>query len=406
MKLIRIVSIVIVGLVFMFSGIVKAIDPMGTAYKFNDYFQAFGLEFLKPFSLFLGVILFTAEFLTGFAVLSGYRRKTGIWGVLLLMIVFTPLTLVLALTNPVSDCGCFGDAIHLTNWQTFWKNVVLMIFTVILFTSRNRIVEIMNPFREWLIITFAAILFVGFSLLNLRYLQLIDFLPYKIGVNIPEAMEIPEGMPVDEYESTFIYEKDGIRKEFTLDDYPADDTTWHFVDQNTILVKKGYVPPVHDFSITSPDGMDITNDVLSSPDYTVIMVSTRLKEASPAHLSRGFDLGNHCLQSGMNFLILTASASDELSGYNNGFSFYTGDETTLKTIIRSNPGYLLMKNGTILGKWSSATLPSSGEFTQLMTDPLVDKVAVKRPVLIAYTVVSSVIIVVLLISSIFIRRNA
>ena len=148
MDKLRFLSRIIVGLVFMFSGIVKAVDPLGSAYKFNDYFIAFNLDFLKPFALVLAILLFTAEFLAGFSVLSGYRQRTGIWGVLLLMIVFTPLTLVLALTNPVSDCGCFGDAIHLTNWQTFWKNVVLMVFTLILFAGRKRIKPVFPPIKK------------------------------------------------------------------------------------------------------------------------------------------------------------------------------------------------------------------------------------------------------------------
>lgn len=405
MKLLRIISSIIVGIVFMFSGIVKAIDPLGTAYKFNDYFQAFGLVFLKPVSLILAVILFTAEFISGFAVLSGYRRKEGIMGVMILMIIFTPLTLILALTNPVSDCGCFGDAIHLTNWQTFWKNVVLIIFTIILFTGRRKVRNIMKPVSEWMVISAVMIMFTGFALLNLRYLQIIDFLPYKTGVNIPEAMKIPEGMPVDEYESTFIYEKDGVRKEFTLDNYPAGDTAWKFVDQHTVLVKKGYVPPIHDFSITAPDGQDIAEQVLASPGYTLIMISSKLKDADPADLSKGFELGVHCMASGMGFLVLTASGSDELSRYNNGFTFYTADETTLKTIVRSNPGYLLLNKGNITGKWSSASLPPKEKFSASMTPSGLKKMNRKSPVLIYYTLTASLIIITLLISSLFMKSR-
>ena len=147
MKIIRIISRIIVGLVFMFSGAVKAVDPLGSAYKFSDYFQAFHLEFLQPFALILAIILFTAEFIAGFSVLSGYRQKTGIWGVLILMCIFTPLTLVLAVTNPVSDCGCFGDAIQLTNWQTFGKNIILMFFVLILFAGRNQVNEPKYSFK-------------------------------------------------------------------------------------------------------------------------------------------------------------------------------------------------------------------------------------------------------------------
>jgi len=405
MKALRIISSIIIGLVFMFSGIVKVIDPSGTAYKFNDYFQAFDLGFLKPVSLILAVILFTAEFISGFAVLSGYRRKEGIWGVMLLMIIFTPLTLILALTNPVSDCGCFGDAIHLTNWQTFWKNVVLIIFTIILFAGRKKTDSIMAPAREWTVISVVTLLFIGFALLNLRYLQIVDFLPYKTGVNITEAMKIPEGMPADQYESTFIYEKDGVRKEFTLENYPADDTTWKFIDQNTVLVKKGYVPPVHDFSITAPDGQDIAGQVLASPGYTLIMISTKLKDADPAHLAKGFELGVHCMTAGISFLILTSSGSDELSRYNNGFTFFTGDETTLKTIVRSNPGYMLLKGGVVQGKWSAASLPAKENFRETMTPEHVKKMSRKSPVLIIYTITTSLIILALLIISFLLKRK-
>jgi len=405
MKVLRFISCIIAGAVFMFSGIVKAIDPLGTAYKFNDYFQAFNLEFLKPVSLILAVILFTAEFISGFAVLSGYRRKEGIWGIMILMIIFTPLTLILALTNPVSDCGCFGDAIHLTNWQTFWKNIVLIIFTIILFAGRKKVRNILIPVREWMVITAVIIMFVGFAVLNLRYLQIVDFLPYKTGVNIPDAMKIPEGVPTDQYESTFIYEKDGVRKEFTLENYPADDTTWKFIDQNTVLVKKGYIPPIHDFSITAPDGQDIAEQVLASPGYTLIMISSKLKDADPSDLSKGFELGVHCMASGMGFLVLTSSGSDELSRYNNGFTFYTGDETTLKTIVRSNPGYLLLYKGNIMGKWSSASLPPKEKFSASMTTSQIKKMNRTSPVLAFYTFTVSVIIFALLISSLLIKSR-
>ena len=405
MDRLRSVSRVIVGLVFMFSGIVKAVDPLGSAYKFTDYFIAFNLDFLKPFALVLAILLFTAEFLAGFSVLSGYRQRTGIWGVLLLMIVFTPLTLVLALTNPVSDCGCFGDAIHLTNWQTFWKNVVLMVFTLILFAGRKRMRPVFPPMKEWSLIGITAVLFVVFSLLNLRYLQLFDFLPYKTGVNIPQSMIIPEGKPVDEYETTFIYEKDGVQKEFTLDNYPADDTTWVFVDQKTVLIKKGYLPPIHDFIITNPSGQDIAEEVLADPGYTLLMISQKLTEADPELLSKGFETGSHCLASGINFLVLTASGTDELSGYQNNLTFCTGDETTLKTIVRSNPGYMLLKDGNIAGKWSWATLPPMEAFSPEMSDEQVKKMNRKSPVLVGYSSALALVILILLAASALQRKK-
>jgi hypothetical protein len=399
MKIIRIISRMIVGLVFMFSGIVKAVDPLGSAYKFSDYFQAFHLEFLQPFALSLAIILFTAEFIAGFSVASGYRQKTGIWGVLILMCIFTPLTLVLAVTNPVSDCGCFGDAIKLTNWQTFGKNIILMFFVLILFTGRNRSTNRSTLIKEWIIISTVIILFVIFSLLNLRYLQLFDFLPYKTGINIPENMKIPEGAPVDEYMTTFIYEKDGVQKEFTLENYPSDDSSWKFIDQKSILVKKGYQPPIHDFSITTVDGENITDQVLSNPGYTLLMISVKLKNADQLRLNEGFELGTVCPDRGIGFYVVTSSGSDEIMAYNNGLKICIADETTLKTIVRANPGYLLIKDGTVVGKWSWSTLPPWEKFNGEMSAGQVARMNNKSRVLVVYSVSLSALLLLLLIST-------
>src|SRR5664280_1411385 len=170
MKLLRIASRIIIGLVFIFSGVVKAIDPLGSAYKFHDYFQAFHLGFLNTLSLTLAVCMCTAEFISGFSVLTGLRQKTGILGVLILLVIFTPVTFILALTNPVSDCGCFGDTIHLTNWQTFGKNIILVLFLLILYKERDQFKKIRNRKIEWPVISVVIVLFILFSLFNLRYL--------------------------------------------------------------------------------------------------------------------------------------------------------------------------------------------------------------------------------------------
>jgi uncharacterized membrane protein YphA (DoxX/SURF4 family) len=404
MKILRLFCSVITGLVFMFSGTVKAIDPLGSAYKFQDYFGAFHLNFLQPLALPLAILLCTAEFMAGFSVLTGYRQKAGIWGVMIFMLIFTPLTLILAITNPVSDCGCFGDAIHLTNWQTFGKNIVLLVLVLILFTGRKRVQSLYNQAKEWVHLTVVMVLFVGFSLLNLRYLPLLDFLPYKAGNNIPENMRIPEGKPFDEYSTSFIYEKDGEEKEFTLENYPADDSTWKFVDQKSVLVKKGYQPPIHDFSITTREGADITEQILNEEGYTLLMISKKLEDARRVHLEKGFELGVHCLTEGAGFYVVTASGSDMLGEYGNGLALCTADETTLKTILRANPGYLLLKGGTITGKWSWADVPSHDQFTLYFSDPQAGLFNNKSPVLLVYTGGISVLALILLINS-FIRRN-
>lgn len=365
MKLLNYVSRFFVGLVFIFSGTVKAIDPCGTVYKLLDYFLAFKLTFLNDLGLFFTIGLCTLEFLAGISVLFNIRFRQGIWIVIIMMALFTPLTLVLALTNPVSDCGCFGDAIQLTNWQTFWKNIVLLIPSVWLFVNRNKIISKNPVIREWVIIAITAVAFNAFIFYNLRYLPLVDFLPYKTGTYIPDKMIIPEDKPLDTYETTFIYEKDGVQKEFDLTNYPADDTTWKFVDQKTVLVSKGYEPPIHDFMLTTLLNEDITDQVLHSDNFTILMVARKIRETDSDLLAAGFELGRFCLANSIDFYILTASTSDEIRNIENGFTFCMVDDITLKTMVRSNPGYLLLKKGTILHKWSWANLPEAEEILEI-----------------------------------------
>ena len=364
MKILLFLSRLIAGLVFIFSGVVKAIDPLGSTYKFQDYFMAFNMDLLLPLSLPLAILLCSAEFLSGISVLFNIRQKTGIWGLMLLMIIFTPLTFLLALTNPVTDCGCFGDVIHLTNWQTFIKNIILLVPVVLLFVNRNMVTPKHGFVREWTIVSAVAIIFVAFNLYNLRYLPVIDSLPYKTGTSIPDKMKIPEGKPSDKYETTFIYEKDGNQKEFSLDNYPADDTTWRFVDQRSVLVSKGFTPPVHDFVLTTMNNEDITQYVLTSRGYVFLMICKKLGEAGKEQLDSGFGLGTRLLSSGTGFYVLTASGTEEIRNYGNSLTFCNVDETTLKTMVRSNPGYMLLKEGTILGKWSWATVPSFEELVK------------------------------------------
>lgn len=397
MKFIKLISRIAVGSVFIFSGLVKAIDPLGSAYKFHDYFIAFGLDFLDPLALPLGMLLCTAEFIVGFAVLTRLRIRWGIAGVLILMIIFTPLTLILALTNPVSDCGCFGEAIHLTNWQTFWKNIVLLFFTLILFFTRKSYTDLLSTRAGWLITAMFTILFVLFNLFNLKYLPVADFMPYNAGAHLPSKMIIPEGVAVDEYETTFIYEKDGQQKEFTLDNYPADDTTWVFVDQVSVLVKKGYQPPVHDFSISTPEGYDITDNVLSDNGYSLIMISKKLEEALPSRLEEGFMTGRYCIDNGISFYILTASAKSDLVNYGSDLPFHLTDETTLKTIVRANPGYILLRGGTIIGKWSWASLPEKEWFTGDPAGKQIEKLGTRNSLYIIIIVSLSALILLMLI---------
>lgn len=364
MKLATKISRIIVGLVFTFSGFVKGIDPMGSAYKLSDYFSALGLGFLDPVALPLAVILCTAEFAAGMMVLSGSFTEFSSWVVSLFMAVFTPLTLYLALYNPVSDCGCFGDAIHLTNWQTFIKNIVISLFVIIVFIKRKDKTAILKKRTSSLMTSVYISLFLGFCLVNLRYMPVVDFRPYKPGTDISSAMAIPQDAPADIYDIRFIYKKDGVEKEFTLADYPANDTTWEFVDQKSVLVSKGYLPPIHDFSLVTAQGDDITEEIISFSGYSLLMVSKKIEEARLKDLVKGMKTGDEAIQNNIRFHILTSSSKEYAETLTDEHSLLFGDETTLKTIIRSNPGFVMIKNGTIAAMWTTATLPAPQSFSE------------------------------------------
>jgi len=377
LKLLVIFFRIVTGAVFIFSGFVKGIDLQGSAIKFDDYFVAFGMDFLIPVSLPLAIFLVSTEFIIGISLLFGFRTYWGTWGVLIFMSAFTPLTLILALFNPVSDCGCFGDAIVLTNWQTFWKNFVLMIMVLVIFYNRKKFKPVYPAKTEWSILVVILVLFTGFSLYNYRHLPMIDFRPYNTGTNIPEKMYIPADAPVDEYETNLIYEKDGIRKEFDLENYPWQDSTWSFVEQKSILIKEGYIPPIHDFTIFTPDGNGITDLVLSDEAYSFILVSADLAKADKKALQKLDTLSWYCNQTGINFYSLSSSIYSEIEQIKTSqqlsLNFYITDETTLKTIIRSNPGLLLLKEGVILAKWHYNDLPEIEELSQPVLSMVIKK---------------------------------
>src|SRR5690554_3015268 len=249
MKFLRNFSRLFTGIIFIFSGFVKVIDTLGSAYKFTDYFVAMHLDFLNEGALVFTILMSIAELIIGIALVFNLLPKIAAWLLLLFMAFFTPLTLWLAVADPVSDCGCFGDAIILTNWQTFYKNLVILAFTIIVFWQRKLFKPAYNLFNQWaLTIAFTIASFV-LTLYCLYNLPIVDFRPYHIGANIQEGMQIPEEEKenVDIYESVFIYEKNGEQKEYSETELP--DSTWTFVNADHKLVKKGYEPPIHDFTI-------------------------------------------------------------------------------------------------------------------------------------------------------------
>ena len=362
MRAIAISARILLGATFIFSGFVKGVDPWGSTYKFIDYFTAFNMLWMEPAAFTLAVLQNIAELLIGVTLIMGLRMKETAWGVLLFMGFYTPLTLILALTNPVSDCGCFGDALILTNWQTFYKNLALMLPTVIVFAYRKKYIPAYSCIGEWISVTMFAIVALGINIHCYRHLPWIDFRPYHIHANIPQGMTIPEGMLADEYHSTVLLEKDGVIKEFPVNDYPWDDTTYIYIDTKTV-VKEGYTPPIHDFFITTADGNDITDEVLADEGYTFLLVAHRLSKSDKQGLEKASDIADYCNEHGHRFYCLTASPQSEIESLKSElgltYEFCFTDEITLKTIIRANPGLVLLQKGTVLNKWHYNDMPDA-----------------------------------------------
>lgn len=355
----------LLAVVFIFSGFVKAVDPHGTQYKIEDYLEAMHLGDLLPSfaTLGLAVLVSVVEFCLGIFMLFAIRRRMTSRMMVLVMAVMTPLTLWLALANPISDCGCFGDAVVLTNWQTLAKNVVLLMAAIVVARWPQEMFRFVSRSNQWIVINYSVIFALAIASICLYDLPMFDFRPYHIGANIKEGMEIPEGAETPEFETTFILEKDGERREFSLNDYP--DTTWTFIDSRTVMTKEGYVPPIHDFSITDTDGEDITDEVLSDTGYVFLLVAPHLEEADDSRLDLINELYEYAQEHSYPFYGLTASGEQAIARWRDmtgaEYEFCYTDETTLKTVIRSNPGLLLIKNGTIIQKWSRNNLPEIEE---------------------------------------------
>lgn len=348
----------LLGIVFVFSGFVKAIDPLGTTYKIEDYLNAFG-GFFPNFiwiALPASIALSMFEFALGFSLLFNLKHKFTAWLALIMMLLMTPLTLYIALENPVSDCGCFGDAIVLDNWTTFYKNIVLLVLAVWLVLMQCYTRTWFVNWLEWSGMVFFCLVSVVISVICLNHLPFIDFRPYKVGTDIEKSMEIPDGAPADEYDITFIYEKDGKQQEFTLENYPKDDSTWTFVDQKSVLVKQGYVPPIHDFSITDANFDDIIYDILDNEGYTILAIMYDLEKTNLKQALRLNQLYAESQQKGYMFYALTGSESTIVNDFveqtGAEYPFCGTDPITLKTIVRANPGIVLLKDGVIVGKWN------------------------------------------------------
>ena len=360
-KVIAEVCRLLLGVVFIFSGTVKAVDPMGGAIKIGDYLTSFGLDKLQPFTVLISFNLSALEFMLGVCMLLGVYRRYTTFLTLLMMSFMTPLTLYLAIFNPVSDCGCFGDALVISNWQTFYKNVVLLAAAIYVFIHNQRLLQGYTYHVYWFVALWSYVFAIGFAYRNYNHLPILDFRPYKLGANIPALMSIPEGAPEDEYAYSFIYEKDGVQKEFSLENYPQNDSTWTFVESKTELIKKGYEPPVASFNIYNAEGDDVTDEILHNPQPVLLLIAPKLEKADDEQIDEINGVYDYALEYEMPFYCVTGSSPEMIDEWSDNtgaeYPFRMADEVLLKTIIRSNPGLVLLKDGTVMGKWHYNDIP-------------------------------------------------
>ena len=350
----------LLALTFLFSGFVKAVDPLGTVYKIQDYLhEGFGgvFQWAIPAAGVAAVCLIALEWLLGIAMLLNVRTQWTSWITLLFYCIMTPLTLYIAIANPVSDCGCFGDALVITNWQTFWKNIILLLLSICLVICRKAIPELFSWWMEIIIALAALGSVAGIMGYSYTHLPQIDFRPYKVGNHIPTLMEIPDDAEVDQYEITLIYAKDGKEQTFTLENYPKGDPEWTFVDQKSVLIKKGYVPPIHDFEIETLEGDYITQDILESEEPVALVVMYDLSKTDTTQLEKLM----HMIHEYPRVYFLTASGEEEIFAFAEELgwdeettysTFCFTDPITLKTIVRANPGVIVVQNGTIIDKYN------------------------------------------------------
>jgi len=360
---------ILVGLLFIFSGLIKINDPLGFSYKLEEYFEVFHITFLNGFALTTSIVLCSLEIILGFALLIGVRAVSVAWGLLLLIIFFAFLTFYSAYFEVVQTCGCFGDAIPLTPWQSFSKDVVLLVLILIIFIKRKEIEPLFPPKTGDKLLMASVIVSVGFGLYTYNFSPVIDFLPYKVGANILDEMKTPPGAKPDEYELTYNLKnkKTGEKKIMTNTEYMKTniwkDNNW--VIEGTPerkLVKLGFTPKIRDLVIQDAQGNDYTKELIGNPFNNLVIVANNLAETDDQAIERLNAMAINLAQNFNTRTVMLTSNSHQYTGayakqHKLAFEIFYADGVPLKTMVRANPGILLLKNGTVLGKWHYHSMP-------------------------------------------------
>jgi len=376
--------IILLGMTFIFSGLIKLNDPVGTKIKLEEYFEVFAqdlptlekfFEFLIPLSLSFSLILCVAEVVLGVSILIKYEIKRTLWFLLVLTVFFTFLTFYSAFFNKVTDCGCFGDAIKLKPWSSFTKDIILLSIILILISQQKNIRDIKNFSLGTFIVIFSTLISLFLGLYAIFLLPPIDFLPYKVGANIPKGMELPPNAKPDVYQITYTLKnlKDSSERKINDSEYMQkeiwkDSLTWKIKNSVSNLISEGDKAKIMGFSVWDSQNNDFTTKLFEGDKFLIIIQS--FKEATPNHLRKISQLINNNNSKGIFFIVLTASdgktAESFMQELKLNIPFYFADATVLKTMIRTNPGFILLHNGNIVKKWSTITIPNPEEIKEYL----------------------------------------
>ncbi len=366
---------IVVGVLFIFSGLVKANDPMGLVYKMKEFFEALGVDKfadkymhihdLTNYAFYISIIMISLEILCGVAVLIGAAFRLFSVLLLLLNVFFLFITGYALFTGTVKECGCFGACIKISNDATFYKDIILTVLAIILFIYRGRVKPLLTKYIMSATMITAAFLAIGIQWWALEHLPYYDCLAYKPGNNLWEKMQLPKGATPAVYETIMIYEKDGVKKEFTMQNYPWQDSTWKFVDRKDKLIKEGTgEPEIKDFVITDSSGANQTQQILTAPGYTLLWF---LKDPDKARMDNLDRLRRIIVQSkklNINFYIISSGTQEQINTFKQKWNmgdmpFYILDGTVSKTAIRTNPGLMLIKDSVVQNKWSFRDYPKN-----------------------------------------------
>lgn len=362
---------IVIGVLFIFSGYVKAVDPIGMQYKLEEYFEVFHMEFFIPYSLYFSILLNALEIVLGVFTLFGVRMIQTAWLLVLIIVFFLFLTGYSAVTNKITDCGCFGDAIKLSTWATFYKNVIFLAFIIPIFLWRNKIKPVFNALISNVIYFGSILLCLGLEWYCLEHLPIIDFRPYKVGNNIREQMIIPPGAPRDSIVTQLVYKdkKSGTEEAFTISNLPYADSIWmanhEFVRQENTVIKEGFQPKIKDFKVWDDDNNDLTSQLLDSNAYQLWIVAYDIQKTDIEGLKSIASNLSGYEKAGITVMGLSSSARTDIEAARHetgsAYPFYYADGTVLKTIVRANPGIVLLKGADVLAMWHHNDTPTPDE---------------------------------------------